>query len=103
MSSLGHNSIAKFARAGLLALVAAVAVGGSQAAVEQSFPEVIRLPDGFQPEGIAIKGTTFYVGSIPTGAVYRGNLRTGRGAVLVRPREGRAAIGLALVVVGLTL
>lgn len=80
----------------LLVLVAAVAVGGSQAAVEQSFPEVIGLPDGFQPEGIAIRGTTFYVGSIPTGAVYRGNLRTGRGAVLVRPREGRAAIGLAL-------
>ena len=41
----------------------------------QSFPDVIPLPDGFQPEGTATgKGTTFYVGSIPTGAVYRGDL-----------------------------
>jgi sugar lactone lactonase YvrE len=53
------------------------------------------LPDGFQPEGIATgTGTTFYVGSIPTGAVYRGDLRTGEGEVLVQPQAGRAAIGL---------
>ena len=65
------------------------------AAPGQAFPEVIPLPDGFQPEGIASgKGTTFYVGSIPTGAVYRGDLRTGEGAVLVPAQEGRAAIGL---------
>ena len=39
-----------------------------------SFPQVISLPNGFQPEGIATgNGTTFYVGSIPTGAVYRGD------------------------------
>ena len=60
-----------------------------------AFPEVIPLPNGFQPEGIASgKGTTFYVGSIPTGAVYRADLRTGEGAVLVPPQMGRAAIGL---------
>jgi hypothetical protein len=58
-------------------------------------PSVIPLPNGFQPEGIDIaRDGTFYVGSIPTGAVFRGNVRTGRGAVLVEPREGRAAIGL---------
>jgi hypothetical protein len=34
------------------------------------FPQVIPLPNGFQPEGIATgQGTTFYVGSIPTGRV----------------------------------
>jgi len=60
-----------------------------------SFPDIIALPDGFQPEGIAIAGeSSFYVGSIPTGAVYRGDLRSGQGAVLVPAREGRAAIGL---------
>ncbi len=61
------------------------------------FPEVIPLPDGFRPEGIAIgPGTTFYVGSIPTGAIYSGDLRTGEGSLLVQPTEGRAAIGLSL-------
>jgi sugar lactone lactonase YvrE len=80
----------------LIALVAAlaVAVGGAGAAGTKSWPETIRLPNGFQPEGIATSGETFYVGSIPTGAVYRGSLRTGRGAVLVRGGEGRAAIGV---------
>ena len=61
----------------------------------KTFPDVIPLPNGFQPEGIATgTGTTFYVGSIPTGAVYRGDLRTGEGEVLVQPQAGRAAIGL---------
>jgi sugar lactone lactonase YvrE len=65
------------------------------APAHQTFPEVIPLPNGFQPEGIASgKGTTFYVGSIPTGAVYRGDLRSGNGAVLVPAQEGRSAIGL---------
>jgi sugar lactone lactonase YvrE len=61
----------------------------------KSFPDVIPLPNGFQPEGIAIgTGTTFYVGSIPTGAVYRGDLRTGEGEVLIPAQAGRSAIGL---------
>jgi sugar lactone lactonase YvrE len=61
----------------------------------QPFPNVISLPNGFQPEGIAAgKSTTFYVGSIPTGAIYRGDVRTGEGEVLVAPQEGRSAIGL---------
>jgi sugar lactone lactonase YvrE len=61
----------------------------------QAFPDVIPLPHGFQPEGIAVgKGSTFFVGSIPTGAVYSGDLRTGQGDVLVPAQEGRAAIGL---------
>lgn len=58
-------------------------------------PAVISLPNGFQPEGIAAgEGTTFYVGSIPTGAIYRGDLRTGEGDILVQSKEGRQAIGL---------
>jgi sugar lactone lactonase YvrE len=58
------------------------------------FPEKIGLPNGFRPEGIAIEGTTFYVGSIMTGAIYRGDLRTGEGAILNPGGEGRAAIGV---------
>ena len=66
------------------------------AAAARPFPGVIALPTGFQPEGIAVgKGHTFYVGSIPTGAIYRGDLRTGEGSVLVPAQTGRAAIGLA--------
>ena len=61
----------------------------------QAFPEIIPLPNGFQPEGIAVgTGSTFYVGSIPTGAVYRGDLRTGEGDVLVPAQAGRFSIGL---------
>jgi hypothetical protein len=61
---------------------------------DSPFPKLIALPVGFQPEGIAIKHKTFYVGSIPTGAVYSGDVRTGTGDVLVDPQPGRAAIGL---------
>src|SRR5919106_1949921 len=83
----------------LLALVAAATVtaGGSGTAVAKSaFPETIRLPDGFRPEGIAIQGNTFYAGSIPTGAVVRGNLRTGQvGPLVAGVTDGsKAAIGL---------
>jgi sugar lactone lactonase YvrE len=60
-----------------------------------AFPDVLPLPDGFQPEGIAVgRGTTFYVGSIPTGDIYRGDLRTGAGEVFIDAPEGRQAIGL---------
>jgi|SRR6266487_3837217 len=76
----------------LLVALSAMMIGATSA---QTFPEVIPLPNGFQPEGIASgDGTTFYVGSIPTGAVYRGDLRTGEGAVLVPPQDGRSSIGL---------
>ena len=75
--------------------VAALAVSAAALAAKKPFPEVIALPNGFQPEGIAIGGgPTFYVGSIPTGAVYRGSLQTGEGSILVPPRSGRAAIGI---------
>jgi outer membrane protein assembly factor BamB len=79
-----------------IALVAAVLVLAAPVALAKgSFPEVIPLPNGWQPEGIATgRGTTFFVGSIPTGAIYRGDLRTGEGAVFVQSETGRAATGL---------
>ncbi|HSL31071.1 MAG TPA: hypothetical protein VK900_17860 [Anaerolineales bacterium] len=65
------------------------------AAPVRAFPDVLPLPDGFQPEGIAVgRGTTFYVGSIPTGDIYRGDLRTGEGEVFIDAPVGRQAIGL---------
>lgn len=81
-----------------VAIVISSLVLGMLAAIPASaapFPSEIPLPNGFQPEGIAIgRGDTFYVGSISTGAIYSGSLRTGTGDILVPPREGRAAIGL---------
>ena len=82
-------------RSALFLLLIALSAAMIAAAPVKAFPNVIELPNGFQPEGIAVgKGSTFYVGSIPTGAVYRGDLRTGAGDVLVPAQEGRAAIGL---------
>src|SRR5262245_15981859 len=76
----------------LLVVLSLSAIGSASAA---PFPDSIPLPNGFQPEGIASgNGTTFYVGSIPTGAVYRGDLQSGEGNVLVEPVAGRSAIGL---------
>ena len=79
----------------LLAVAAVSAVLTSVAGAQNAFPTRINLPDGFQPEGITISGEQFYVGSIPTGAVYRGSLRTGKGAVFVPAVSGRAAIRIS--------
>ena len=76
--------------------IAAALAGGVTAAKQKPFPEVIQLPTGFRPEGIEIKGQTFYVGSVATGAIYRGNLRTGSGAVFIPGGAGRPATGIEL-------
>ncbi|MGI5524243.1 SMP-30/gluconolactonase/LRE family protein [Micromonospora sp. CA-259024] len=61
------------------------------------FPARIALPDGFTPEGLTIgHGTTVYVGSILDGAVWRGDLRTGRGSVLIPGNPGTDKAGLKL-------
>jgi sugar lactone lactonase YvrE len=85
-------SVAAFAAAG------AVLVGiAPSAAAKEPFPDVIQLPIGFRPEGIEVgKGSTFYVGSVANGAIYRGDLRTGIGAILVPGTDGRAATGIEL-------
>jgi hypothetical protein len=78
----------------LLALLAILAIPAS-AKSDQTFPPVFNVPDGWQPEGIAVgRGSSFYVGSLLTGAIYGGDLRTGEGAEVVPPQEGRIAVGL---------
>src|SRR3954469_13411777 len=60
-----------------------------------SSPSVISLRNGWLPEGIAVgNGHTFYAGSRANGAVYRGDLKTGTGSVLVQGVAGRGATGL---------
>src|ERR687892_2898056 len=74
---------------GVLALLVPAAPAGPPA------QPTIALPDEFRPEGIASgPKDSFYVGSIPLGAVYRGSYRTGEGEVLVPPHPGRNHIGL---------
>jgi hypothetical protein len=82
---------------GLVALLlSGVVAVSSSGAGERRLPEVIQLPVGFQPEGIATgDDASFFVGSIPTGAVFRGNFKTGTGSVLVPGHSGRAAAGVA--------
>jgi sugar lactone lactonase YvrE len=82
--------------AAALVTLSATLVAGAPGAT-RPFPQVIQLPAGFQPEGIEVgKGATFYVGSRVTGAIYRGNLRTGAGAILVAGGSGRMATGIEL-------
>lgn len=62
-----------------------------------TFPEIIPLPNGFHPEGIAIgRGTDMYVGSLNAGAIYKADLRTGKGAILVPDQPGRFAVGMGV-------
>ena len=63
---------------------------------DEPYPEVIHLPEGFQPEGIVTgKENAFYVGSVASGDIYRGDLRTGEGSVFVEADEDQVAIGLS--------
>ena len=73
----------------VITLVASPAV-----ALAKPFPDVIQLPNGFRPEGIAIVGTTFYTGSLGgTQGVYRGDLRTGTGSQFI-PGNGGMFVGM---------
>jgi sugar lactone lactonase YvrE len=80
----------------LVALLAVYALPAS-AKSDQSFPQVFNVPDGFQSEGIAVgRGSSFYVGSLLDGRIYKGDLRTGQGEVLVPSQIDRIAVGLSV-------
>jgi hypothetical protein len=66
------------------------------AAPPDNFRERINLPDGFFPEGIESgRGTSFFVGSLLDGAIWRGDLCTGSGAVLADGETGQVSVGIA--------
>jgi sugar lactone lactonase YvrE len=78
----------------ILTIVLLLCLAAPAAAGSGRYPETIPLPNGWQPEGIATgEGKSFYSGSRATGAVYKGNLKTGDGDVLVEPWGG-AALGM---------
>jgi len=82
-------------------LAVALALTGGEVATASThgtgngqFPQIISLPNGFRPEGISAgRGTSFYVGSLVDGAIYRGDVRTGAGSVLIPGQPGRVAAG----------
>jgi hypothetical protein len=82
---------------GLLALLAVAPAGGASPTEKSAnFPARIDLLDGFFPEGIENgRGTSFFVGSMVDGAIWRGDLRTGSGAELAAGAPWRASAGIA--------
>ncbi|BFV55539.1 hypothetical protein KCMC57_up06430 [Kitasatospora sp. CMC57] len=72
------------------------ALPASSAYAADRWPDGFPLPDGFQPEGIAIdsRGRT-YVGSLADGAVHRIDLATGRGTPFSPgPAAGTPSLGM---------
>lgn len=82
------------------ALTLAITMGGSAGATSDrqagTSPTSISLPDGFQPEGIAIgPGPFAFIGSMADGSIYRADLRTGRGAIISRG-PGTPSLGMKI-------
>ncbi|HEY7723519.1 MAG TPA: hypothetical protein VIB11_16905 [Pedococcus sp.] len=80
---MARHRIIVLLAAGLLTVAAAAPAARS-----------VPLPDDFAPEGIAVgEDATFFVGSLWDGDIYRGDLRTGKGSLLV-DTANRQAVGL---------
>ena len=79
----------------VVVVVMAVSLAVSAPATAAPFPDSIPLPVDFAPEGIASgAGSTFYAGSLTTGDIYRGSLRSGAGGIFIDAPAGRVAVGL---------
>jgi sugar lactone lactonase YvrE len=83
-----------------LRLVAAAALATAMVATATPasaapFPEVIALPNGWQPEGIAEgPGTIMYSGSRASGDIVAVDIRTGTRETVVDAPAGRTAVGI---------
>lgn len=65
-------------------LAAGVLLGMVAPVAASTLPDRIDLPDDFAPEGIAVgDGSTFYTGSLAGAGIWRGDLETGEGSLLV--------------------
>ncbi|HEX8632289.1 MAG TPA: hypothetical protein VF755_29370, partial [Catenuloplanes sp.] len=74
------------------------AAAPTRAAPPAAFPDTFALPNGFQPEGIAIgPGGFAYFGSRADGSIYRVNLATGQGRVISPALPpGHPSVGLKI-------
>ena len=80
----------------LVALVGGATLLATPApATAEPFPEVIELPAGWQPEGIASgPGTIVYSGSRASGDIVAVNVVTGERELVVDAPAGRTAVGI---------
>ncbi|MFJ8023552.1 SMP-30/gluconolactonase/LRE family protein [Streptomyces sp. NPDC096311] len=87
------------AAAALTVAAAGTASAGTGAAHNRTkgWPAEFPLPNGFFPESIAIGRKPYaYTGSLSTGAIYRADLRTGKGKVIYPGEVGTVALGMQL-------
>ncbi|RZT28449.1 sugar lactone lactonase YvrE [Kribbella sp. VKM Ac-2569] len=79
---MSHPIRRRTALAGVPAVLLGLASAPAANAAPAPYPTRFELPDGFQPEGIAIARGTAYFGSRADGDIYAADLRTGRGKVI---------------------
>lgn len=78
-----------------LGLAASLLLMSASPTVAGAFPDRIPLPNGSQPEGLAISnGGRFYTGSLADGTIYVGRVQTGNVRVLAPGAAGRVAVGV---------
>ncbi|WP_405793605.1 superoxide dismutase [Streptomyces sp. NBC_01506] len=96
-SAPSRRAVLRGAALATLTLTAAGVHAGSANAATSEWPTEIPLPDGFLSEGITIgDGPHAYLGSRANGAVYRADLRTGRGEVIDEGATGTVTNGLRI-------
>ncbi|WP_413757854.1 SMP-30/gluconolactonase/LRE family protein [Streptomyces sp. MMBL 11-3] len=94
---LGGAALTVLATATATGTTTANATTGASTSSSKAWPTEFPLPDGFLPEGIAIGRKPYaYMGSRANGALYRTDLRTGRGGILFPGATGLVAVGLKL-------
>jgi sugar lactone lactonase YvrE len=92
---MSHLVRRRTALAGVPAVLLGVASAPTARATPRvaPFPTRFPLPDGFQPEGIAIARGRAYFGSRADGDIYAADLRTGRGRVISQG-PGTGSLGM---------
>ncbi len=74
-------------------LLAAALVSATPAA-SPNFPASIGFPSGWAGEGIFGEQHTFWAGDTANGAIYKGDVKSGEGAILVPGATGKSAFGV---------
>ncbi|MHC4434977.1 MAG: hypothetical protein ACYTBS_24330, partial [Planctomycetota bacterium] len=104
IANRSHRSAALLAAAVIVTAILSTAVPAHE--IDQTkrviWPDLIPIPAGFEAEGIELgKDQDFFVGTVTwsgdltnAGAIYKGNLMTGEGQVLVQP-TGKPVAGLS--------
>src|SRR4051812_36926130 len=89
--------ILRYAFASAAVLTLAVTMAATPASAHDTrFPSIINLPDGFQPEGIAIGNGPFaYFGSRATGQILKVSLASGANREL-SPATGTPSLGMKI-------